>query len=154
MESVDSIEPVKVSHQPAHRDLVFIQDSTEVDTSSKREITYFRLNEMMKFVEYKYKFADPILEYRSMQILFLDSLANDKQLKIDQYKNHSIPALEGKIKVKEETISNQFAKFSIKEAIYESDIAKLIRRKWNYGLFGVGFGVLLSFAGFLLLGGL
>ena len=113
-------------------------DSTEVQT---RPISYFRLNELFKFVEYKYKFADPSIEYKNKQILFLDSLIIKKDLIIDQYENTTIPALEGRVRVKDSTIRNQFIKHGAKEAILD---AKLHREKKKR--FGVGFSIGYGFA--------
>ena len=120
-------------------------DSTSTEMM---EISPFRLNELAKFVDFKYKIADPSLEYRSRQIVFLDSLLNKKILEIDQLENHSIPALEGRIRAKDSLIIERTSERGLIEANYENKLRKQVGKKWTWAtlalLIGTAFGFVIG----------
>ena len=126
----------------------------DIPESEKTEISYFRLNELWKYVEYKHTFADSTITFQNLQIRYLDSVNQIRGLKLEQYEDFAIPALEGRIRVKDSTIKNQNEKFGLKEIIYKSEIKKQKGKKWNFGVYGVVLGALITLGSIILFGGI
>lgn len=121
------------------------------DETEKTEISYYRLNEVWKFVEFEKK-ADSLITAKNFQIAYLDSIVNVRGLKLEQYEKVSMPALEARIRTKDSTITNQQRGFTLDLAAKEADLKAQRKKKWTFGAWGYILGIASAIAGFFVFG--
>lgn len=98
--------------------------------SSKDSLTvsYFRMGELAKFVEYK-KHADSLLVLKGNELNELENAYSVSEYRNKTFKELTVPKLEQTIEYQEEFGKNREEVFKIREAMYE---AKIRSKRGNF----------------------
>ncbi len=105
--------------------------SQTTTSTDKRDITYERLNEFAKLIEYKRQ-ADTLFTQLRLEMALKDSLLTNRDALIFQYKNELVPTLERRIEIKDSSIANQNQIFRVKEQYYTEEIKQQKNKKWTW----------------------
>ena len=105
--------------------------SQTITSSDSRNITYDRLNEFAKLIEYK-KRSDSLFAQFKVEVSLKDSILKNREKVIFQYKNEIVPGFERRIEIKDSTLSTQDQIFKIKETYYTEEIRQQKRKKWTW----------------------
>lgn len=105
--------------------------SQTTTSTDKRDITYERLNEFAKLIEYKRQ-ADTLFTQFRLEMALKDSLLTNRDALIFQYKNELVPTLERRIEIKDSSIANQNQIFRVKEQFYTEEIKQQKNKKWTW----------------------
>ena len=122
--------------------------SQTTTSSDSRDITYERLNEFAKLIEYKRR-SDTLFAQYKLELALKDSLLLNRKLTLEQYEQEIIPGYERRIQIKDSTISTQNQIFSLKEDFYTEEIKQQKSKKWTW----LGGGALLGLLMGIVFGG-
>lgn len=104
-------------------------------------VSYYRLAEFAKFVEYKGE-SDTLIDRMNKDITRLE-IVNDEQAKaIFEYENVQIPNLKNQISLVNTKFDSQSEILAIKDDIHKSEIKRLRRAKLNWGIGGAVLGII------------
>ena len=117
--------------------------SQTTTNSDSRDITYERLNEFAKLIEYKRQ-SDTLFTQYKLELALKDSLLLNRKLTLEQYELEIIPGYERRIQIKDSTISTQKQIFSLKEDFYTEEIKQQKNKKWTWLGGGALFGLLMG----------
>lgn len=116
-----------------------IQDSTT--------ISYYRLGEFAKYVEFK-KQGDSLISKLSSDIKKLESLNNEQKKLSFELQKIQIPNLKNQITLLSTKVDNSYKILSIREDYFKAEIKRLRSGKLKFGIAGAAIGVVIGLLAF------
>lgn len=118
------------------------QPSLSIPKTDSTSIAYYRLN---VYEQYRRGFLtqDTLITNLKEQIGVLNSRVDQKEKLLFNYDTKIIPKLENQIYLKGKDFQKQTEIQSIKEDMYLSDIKRLKKGRFVYGVVGVSIGIIL-----------
>lgn len=121
--------------------------SQTITSTDSREITYDRLEEFAKAVEFR-KQADSLLYSYEQGLKYADSIIQSKDQTIRQYKDVVVPEMVRESQLKDELLKNEQLQWSIELQTQKAKTKKARRNGWIKTAGGIVAGILLiTFAG-------
>lgn len=117
--------------------------SQTTTNSDSRDISYERLNEFAKLIEYKRQ-ADTLFAQYRVELALKDTLLSNRDKVLFQYENEIVPGFQRRIEIKDSTISTQNQIFRVKEDYYSEEIKQQKNKKWTWLGAGTLFGLILG----------
>lgn len=117
---------------------------TQSQSTLSTEITYERLTEVSKYIDYK-KHSDSLIIALNDRLDNLDQVLISEKKLVFELEKVQIPNLKSQISILSEQNDNSETILSIREDYFKTERKRLRRGKLNFGIVGVAIGIVIGF---------